>query len=109
MSNCRHFTSLKRSFCNKGIAYTDVRRDNSYPCRADFNDCGATCRGFEAITNAEEAAAEAEIQRLLDSLDAGVSRCCQAAFDESQVIQSGRHKGHGHRFCSQCKKHLFTV
>ena len=39
----------------------------------------------------------------------GISSCCKAPIDESQVIRTGQHKNHGPRFCSKCKKMVFRV
>lgn len=38
-----------------------------------------------------------------------LSSCCNAAIDKSHVITSGRHKGHGPRYCSKCGRCLFMV
>lgn len=37
------------------------------------------------------------------------SACCGAEIDDSHVIQSGRYKGHGARFCSKCGKVAYIV
>ena len=60
--------------------------------------------------SAEEVAAELAREKRSDELRArGLSDCCEAAIDASRVIVSGRHKGHGPRFCSSCGRCLFMV
>lgn len=39
----------------------------------------------------------------------GTSSCCGAPIDTSHVIPSGRHMGHGPRYCSKCGRCLFMV
>ena len=54
-----------------------------------------------------EEAILAEIAMWEDAIDCmkkGISSCCKAPIDESQVIKEGQYKGHGRRFCSACGK-----
>jgi hypothetical protein len=39
----------------------------------------------------------------------GLTACCNAELDQSRVITSGRHAGHGPRMCSKCGKVVFIV
>jgi hypothetical protein len=50
-----------------------------------------------------------EIEHAESCIRRGVSACCEAPIDESRVITSGRHKGHGPRICSRCWKIVFMV
>lgn len=44
-----------------------------------------------------------------EMLLSGKSNCCGAAIDTQHTIKSGKHKGHGPRFCGKCGKLLFMV
>lgn len=57
----------------------------------------------------EEKKGNAEAERVIACLERGVSPCCEAPLDLSHVIKSGRYKGHGKRFCSQCRRWVGTV
>jgi hypothetical protein len=57
----------------------------------------------------EEKQEEADFEKRWELIKSGKSPCCSAPIDESRVIKSGRHKGHGGRFCSQCGKVVFWV
>lgn len=121
-NHCRHFNGIQNERCSAGIAYADVRLDHepkgvgvvsfprrSWPCMRNNNPAGAVCASQSFPTSAEVAAEVAEIDIAEAWIDAGRSPCCDAALDESQVITAGRHKGHGPRFCSTCRKVAFLV
>lgn len=42
-------------------------------------------------------------------METGLSWCCDASIETGAVIQSGRHKGHGPRYCSQCHTEVYRV
>jgi hypothetical protein len=52
---------------------------------------------------------EAKFKRSMDLMHKGLSSCCEAPFDTSQVIKGGKYKNHGPRFCSKCRKLCFMV
>lgn len=58
---------------------------------------------------ADNERAKAETKAMLAKIESGVSPCCDAPLDLSRVIQSGPRKGHGKRFCSKCRRWVFTV
>lgn len=51
-----------------------------------------------------------EKEKMLDTIsNKNSSACCNAPIDYSRVIKTGRHKGHGGRYCSKCGKCVFWV
>lgn len=123
---CNHFNGLANPMCDAGVAYATVavehepreRRDSigsvhkaskSYPCMDKYNLTGATCDKQQMPTAEQIAATKAEDARRYDLMKRGLSGCCEAKIDESQVIREGRYKGHGPRFCSKCGKCVFIV
>lgn len=59
--------------------------------------------------NQEDKTRDYDLKKTVDAFARGVSPCCNAPIDSSRVITSGRHRGHGPRICSKCKKLLFFV
>jgi len=113
---CNHFNGLSNKTCDAGVVYETILVPNeppgmgkSFPCLRKYNISGATCAKCEYPTAEQLAASKAEESRKYDLLKRGLSHCCEAPINESQVIQSGRHKGHGPRFCSKCGTLLFLV
>jgi hypothetical protein len=120
---CNHYTGTQNAHCEAGVCYADVTLTHeparnpdgggmatrSIPCLTSFNAGGATCDRHEMPTPEQIAAHKAETDRRLDFFRRGLSPCCEVPIDESQVIQSGRHKGHGSRYCSKCGELLFMV
>ena len=49
------------------------------------------------------------LKQAIELIAKGFSPCCEAPIDKSRVIAEGRHKGHGARFCSKCKKVVYMV
>lgn len=49
------------------------------------------------------------LEEAADRIGAGLSPCCGAPIDTSRVIKTGRHKNHGPRFCSECRRCCFMV
>jgi len=120
---CRHeqIDGMDRS-CTVGIDPDSVAMVLSPEQRAEIGRCtprsmpcvhglrgGLHCDGYAPFTEDEIAERERETDERLSALAAGLSSCCRAPLDISQVIQSGRHKGHGPRFCSACGKVAFLV
>lgn len=112
---CRHFSGMSHSACDNGIQYDSVRQIHNtnfyrYPCiTLTGHEQVSGCDFYEPYTQEELDAEEAKHQRWLDCLKRGVSSCCEAPIDESQVITEGSHKGHGPRFCSKCGKLVYRV
>lgn len=80
----------------------------SMPCVHGLRG-GLICDGYEPFTEDEIDEDEQRTNAVFASLANGVSACCEARLDESQVITEGQHKGHGPRFCSACGKMAFMV
>ena len=100
---CRHFSGRINDMCRSKI---------TYPSDVDvcFGQGGeAECGGYNPLSAEELAAKDAERQRFFELMRQGLSSCCEAPFDMSQVITSGKFKNHGPRFCSKCKTLLFMV
>lgn len=131
-SKCRHFNGTVNKRCAAGVEYATVNihhdavryrhvRPNgrvdahaysmsgSIPCSAKWNFGGATCEHYSPPTEAEIAAKQAERERAHDLMIKGLSDCCEATINESQVIREGKHKGHGPRRCSKCGRCMFVV
>ena len=120
---CRHeqIDGMDRS-CAIGHDPEEVARVLTPEQRAEIGHCtprsmpcvhglrgGLHCDGYEPWTEDEIAKRERETDERLGALAAGLSPCCRAPLDTSQVIKAGRHKGHGPRFCSACGKLAFMV
>jgi hypothetical protein len=67
------------------------------------------CDLYKAISDEEIQNRIDEIHQFEENMMKGLSNCCQAPIDESHVITKGRHKGHGPRFCSKCKRLAYMV
>jgi len=105
---CIHFTGIHNDACKAGVKYRAVRVDEprrGWPCLTLAGQVQVgRCDLYRDPTPEEIAADKARLDRVLDCMRRRVSTCCEAPYDTSQVIQSGRHKGHGPRFCSKCGK-----
>lgn len=100
---CRHFNGIQNGMCESKITYPA----NHYIC---FGQGGEEeCGGYNPLTAEELEKKEAETQRHMDLMRKGLSGCCEAPFDTSQVITKGQFKNHGPRFCSKCKRLCFMV
>lgn len=130
-TKCRHFSGMQGNSCKAGVRFEDVKLDHdpikyqyghngkprgsvysssrSFPCLGKYNVGGATCEKRELYTKEEIAAQKADRERMKDLMSRGLTSCCEAPIDESRVIRSGAHKGHGPRFCSKCGKLAFIV
>lgn len=136
-AKCRHFNGTIHDRCEAGVAYelvalahdpieyrsgrkrpdgtvkvepTVYAHRRSIPCLGpDRNFGGASCCRYAPFTAEEIASEEAEFERTFDLMKRGLSSCCEAPFDERAVITSGRHQGHGPRYCSKCGKLAFMV
>lgn len=106
---CRHFNGLANELCEAGVRYRDL-----FPPGRDTLGCIREwgedhCDDYSPRTEEELDAEDAELERTLRLIGEGKSPCCEAPIDESQVIRSGRHKGHGLRFCSKCGACVYVV
>lgn len=110
-TTCKHFLGADR-VCRAGV---DIRAHvggpNSgwgrrMPCQPDSSLTDerdiVPCEKYAVATDEEIAAEETEFQKAFDAIRRGMSPCCNASLDERQVIQTGRYKGSGPRFCSKC-------
>jgi hypothetical protein len=100
-AKCRHFTGTINDKCDANIEYPI---GDLLPCWGEN-----TCVGYSPLTTDELAAKEAERVRRQDLFSQGLSACCEAPFDYSAVIPSGRYKNHGPRYCSACSKLCYMV
>jgi hypothetical protein len=105
---CRHFSSLlEHDECKLGVKYGDVwdisESSPRLPCLGEVD----SCEKFSAFTPEEMAERFAQFERAKDLIQQGLSPCCEAPIDTSQVIQEGRNKGHGPRYCSKCGDFVF--
>lgn len=102
-AKCRHFNGIQNGMCEGGIKYPP----NHDVC---FGQGGEEmCDGYSPLTAEELEKKEADMQRHMDLMRKGLSSCCEAPFDTTQVITSGRFKNHGPRYCSKCKRLCFMV
>jgi hypothetical protein len=99
-ARCRHFTGIQNNICEGGLEYptTDL------PCWGEHQ-----CGKYSPLTAEELAEKEAQLKRHMELMRQGLSGCCEAPFDTSHVLTSGRFKGHGPRYCSKCKALCFVV
>ncbi len=114
---CVHFTGIQHDTCEAGIAYRDVNGGRKHlavlPCLPNMphlaREESVPCEKCRFPTEEEIAADDFEVTKVLDCIEAGVSPCCGAPLDEARVIRSGRHKGHGPRYCTKCKQLAFRM
>jgi hypothetical protein len=108
---CFHFNGIQNKVCNVGIEYASFSENGSnfglahkIPCITTKNDKfeKGHCDSFRAYTENEILEEHNEFERALSLLEKGLSPCCKAPIDESEVITKGRFKGHGKRYCSKC-------
>ena len=102
---CRHYNGLHNECCEAGIKH-NFTFFKSGTCWGE--DPGG-CDQYNAFSAEELAQQEVEFEHRMDLLRQGLSGCCEAPIDMSQVITAGRHKNHGPRFCSKCKKVVMVV
>ena len=108
--------------CKAGVEYyalVDIEKNGRQgcalrlPCHGDTGETRgipvSPCDKYEPLTEEMIAEHEKDVQRTIDCLRADVSSCCEAPIDKSQVIKDGKHKNHGPRFCSKCKKMVYMV
>jgi hypothetical protein len=115
---CRHFNGVNNDNCKADITYDDAIRRKALgdlgcmlrlPCHGDKSAKILPCGQYSPLTEEEINAEIKEWDEHMDLLMAGRSSCCGAEIDESHAIKDGPHKGHGPRFCSECKKLAFYV
>lgn len=106
LGDCRNFNGIQNDACKAGVRY-DSFAVGAKPCLpVSFPDrpCGQSCAKFEAVTPEDVAAREAQVAQSMERMRQNLSTCCAAPIDDSQLIKSGRYKGSGWLFCTQCKK-----
>lgn len=119
---CVHFTGLpgfagNPDKCKAGVDYRalvggpDEGWGARIPCLPPMRPGLqiVSCDLYQAPTPEELAVEDVEWARVEDLLARGLSPCCESPNDESRVIKTGRHKGHGPRFCSKCGRVAFLV
>ena len=128
---CKYFSgNLFRAFsdktikCEAGVSYYELVKIDELgyegcgcrtPCsgrKAGSVENGETvqyCEKYEALSEKDIQARIDEIKRFEDLMMKGLSSCCEAPINETQVIQSGQYEGHGPRFCGKCKKLVYMV
>lgn len=102
---CRHYNGYFKKSCEAGVEYDAVKQDKLYPCMGETE----TCSSLSFLTDEEIATEEAEIDQAFDLIKQGLSPCCKAPLDESEVITEGKYKGHGKRYCSKCRQFVYGV
>jgi hypothetical protein len=106
---CRHFRGIQHATCQAGVNYIDLHRQHApdyvSPCFGD----GSCCPQYSPNTPEEMAEQDAAYDQAVARIKQGLSPCCGAEIDDSNVAESGRRKGHGPRYCSRCKKVAFIV
>ena len=126
---CQHFDGIplgrnKDKKCDAGVSYFELMKIK------ELGECGCAlripCTGRKAGTMEQDNEVQAcdkyeeyteeqiqermrEIEEMELCFEEGISICCKAPIDDSHVIESGEHKGHGPRFCSKCKKCVYMV
>jgi hypothetical protein len=107
---CRHYEGTIHTLCGAKINWREAH-GNVLPCIGEKGD--NACREYLRFTKEELLKQEQEIEEAVNRtkkmLENKKSPCCNADIDESRVIKSGRHNGHGGRYCSKCGKCLFWV
>lgn len=106
---CRHWNGRENDTCGAGVDWREVF-ENAARC---IGNSELKCDKYSTFTDEEWK----EIQRkeketteeFAKMMKTKLSSCCCAPIDESRVIRTGRHKGHGGRYCSKCKKCLYFV
>lgn len=108
LAKCRHFNGVQNKECDNKIKYPEGGI-KMLACFGPGVSLELRCDGYNPLTPEELDAKEAEFQRHMDLMRQGLSSCCEAPFDTSQVITKGQFKNHGPRFCSKCHKLCFMV
>ena len=106
---CKHYsTMISNDQCKAGVQYSfPPLKPLDYPCFGKNID---QCEKRESFSAAEIKAEKKRTSELLRLINEGISPCCNAPIDESQVIvQGGPLDGQGPRFCSKCKKVVYVV
>jgi len=83
------------------------------PCRGATGETRGIsvneCDRYEPVTEEQIQAELKQWDETKACIFSGISSCCKAPLDESQVITEGPRKNHGRRFCSKCGKLVFMV
>ncbi len=106
---CRHFNGVQNKECKNHIKYPSVDKMACFGPAYKDSPNRLECEGYSTFTPEELDAQDAELERHIDLMRKGITSCCEAPIDMSQVIPSGRFKGHGPRFCSKCRKVVAMV
>lgn len=105
---CKHYSPMHdNEKCNAGILYWfPFLKPINYPC---FGKNTGRCEKFENYSEDEIRKDQEEVAKILRMVGEGISPCCNAPLDKSQVIVGGQYDGHGPQFCSKCKKFVCRV
>ena len=107
---CKYWTGIINDKCEFGIKWREELK-NARTCIG--KDDGIKCNNFTLRTpeeiKEEQNKIDKAVAKSVKMLKTKKSDCCNAPIDESRVIKKGRHKGHGGRYCSKCKRCLYWV
>lgn len=125
LATCTHFDGLpigmsdKSAKCKAGVCYRELvggpdegwarRVPCTPPYRPGDEQNMVYCEKFQATTPEEIAARDEAFKHAMECHKRGVSSCCEAPLDTSNVHTEGPYKGHGPRYCSKCRKVQFIV
>jgi hypothetical protein len=103
---CRHFTGIQHKACAAGVPYVDVRDSSQpgpyrWPCLDTGRGTGGECKSLALMTQEEHAAAEAELQAIVDKALADIAsgKCheCGAPIEPSRIVGRCKYAACGHR------------
>lgn len=93
-----------KGVCKAGVSFSGLDQSALSVCQG-----AAFCEKYLPYTEEELRELYEEHERHIAMIIKGISPCCGEPLDTRQVIKSGRHKGHGPRFCPKCGKLAFMV
>lgn len=104
---CIHFHGIQHKTCAAGLELASVRDSSQpgpyrWPCLtlAGREPATTKCSLYLDPTDEQIAAWDQQVAAAFTALDQGLSPCCKAPLDESQVDKNGT----GNRYCSACKQ-----
>ena len=124
---CQHSTGDPNKFdpgvkCKAGVEFYELAKIAEFgkqgcalrlPCHGDTGETrGIPVSPCDKYVPWTEEMIQADIDQWEETkrcIFADLSPCCKAPLDKTQVIQSGKYKNHGPRFCSKCKRVVFMV
>jgi hypothetical protein len=122
-NRCVHFRAIHyNDSCEAGVNFNELMRVKELGrtgCMMRLPCTGRTgvtrgipvepCNKYQPLTEADIQKEIDMLKRAVKCLKDDVSSCCNAPIDKSRVIQRGKHKGHGPRYCSKCKSVVYVV